>query len=565
MAVIISANTAEFNRSLKGAQNGLSKFTGMISKGLAIAGIAIGTKELLQAGFATAKLAGQAEGVSAAFRRLPDSVRLLEDLKGATHGTVSELELMKRAVQASNFDIELSALPKLLEFATLRAQQTGQSVDYLVDSIVTGIGRKSKLILDNLGISAVALGDKLKGVSTEAATVGDVAKAVGDIASESLGKMAKFSENTQSKTERLAASWDNLKVSIGNAVNQAGLPTFLDKLTGAVDALATLGKPTRESLQGALDLFNALNAKGEATSEQFQIIKKNAEQLGISLVKLQDATGRIKFLIDPRTPMILASTNNEVKKLIVNLEYLKDAQKKVNEAFEKTSVTDSTKLRLLAFELAALDKKIEKLERIKKLVNEEFTMSKPDTKALTGNSGLINMDAVNEYLYVMRRMLAETLKTTEGIKSAFIDIGPGISNVITSIADAAGEAAAGAKDFGKQVLNAVAGFVQQFGSILIATGVAEIAFKTFQGPAMIAAGIALVAAGAAVRATVANRPNLSSSGSSGRSASSAERSTSNSFSTNGFEIMVGGEWRIRGTDLVYIFNRQTQLDGRTNG
>ena len=156
--------------------------------------MAFGAKELASAAIELSRISGEAEGVKNAFDRLPKSVQLMTDLKAATGGTVSELELMKRAVQASNFDISLEALPKLLEFATLRAQQTGQSVDYLVDSIVMGIGRKSKLILDNLGISAVALGAKLHGVSAEASSVGEVARAVGEIAQESLANMAGFAD-----------------------------------------------------------------------------------------------------------------------------------------------------------------------------------------------------------------------------------------------------------------------------------------------------------------------------------------------------------------------------------
>jgi hypothetical protein len=171
LAVQISANTAEFNKSLAATQKNLQSFTGNITAAAGAIGVAFGAREIASFALDVSKLAGEAEGVSTAFARLPNSTELLQDLKKATGETVSELDLMKRAVQASNFDIELSALPKLLEFATLRAQQTGQSVDYLVDSIVMGIGRKSKLILDNLGISAVALSEKLNGVSTEASTV----------------------------------------------------------------------------------------------------------------------------------------------------------------------------------------------------------------------------------------------------------------------------------------------------------------------------------------------------------------------------------------------------------
>ena len=53
-------------------------------------------------------------------------------------------------------------LGSYLAFATKRAEETGQSVDYLVDSIIMGIGRKSPMILDNLGISIVDIRNEME-------------------------------------------------------------------------------------------------------------------------------------------------------------------------------------------------------------------------------------------------------------------------------------------------------------------------------------------------------------------------------------------------------------------
>ena len=574
MAVIISANTAEFNRALKDTQNNLGRFTGMISKSLAVLGVGLGAKQILDAGIAVSKLAGQAEGVAAAFSRLPNSVALMKDLKEATGNTVSELELMKRAVMASNFDIELAALPKLLEFATLRAQQTGQSVDYLVDSIVTGIGRKSKLILDNLGISAVALSQKLGGVSTEAATVGQVAKAVGEIAADSLKNMAGFSDNAATKMDRLAASWDNVGVSIGRLINNTKVTSWMESLVKLVDQIneALEKNATSRGLKEFVDQFNRLEANRKnlpldrritASLASIQMQKEIAEwadRLGVKLVKITDpATDVIRILFDPRsTPNWIKGTNTGLEKLIITLDYLQKKQNEVNETFETTDVQNSTRLRLLAFEDAALEKRIEKLERIKKIINEELVMKKPgekSQKALIGKSDLIDMEAVDNFLYQMRRMLAEALKTTEGIKQSFIDIGPGISNVIAGIAAAAGEAAAGTAKFGKEVLKVVGGFMQQFGAALIATGVGEIAFKSFSGPGMIIAGAALVAAGTVLHATVNKRPDLSSSNRSASSSSSRSefQRTGTSMQNSAPELVTV----IKGQDLwVMLLNYQ---------
>ena len=119
------------------------------------------------------EMARSADGIKHAFDNL-DRPDLLKGLRQATHGTVTDLELMKAAVQANDFRIPLENLGKYLEFAQLKASQTGQSVDYLTNSIVTGLGRQSKMILDNLGISAAELTEKMEVGATMAEAVGQI-------------------------------------------------------------------------------------------------------------------------------------------------------------------------------------------------------------------------------------------------------------------------------------------------------------------------------------------------------------------------------------------------------
>lgn len=264
---------AQANSTLTGFANKVRSYGGMMAAGFAVSQIGEFVMDV-------SKLAGEAEGVRVAFERLPAATKLMLDLKEATSGTVSELDLMKRSVMAANFGISLKALPELLEFASIRAKQTGQSVDYLVDSIVTGIGRKSKLILDNLGISAVALGEAMNGVSMEAATVGEVAEAVGKIASENLKQMGEMSENASTKLERLSANWVNLKVAMGDAANGTGvLGTAIDALSGYMVVLASDNLTATEKIaafSGAMGLSVALSKDmamnaGKAADEQKKI------------------------------------------------------------------------------------------------------------------------------------------------------------------------------------------------------------------------------------------------------------------------------------------------------
>lgn len=124
------------------------------------------------------EMAEAADGVTRAFRAMDDGT-MLDKLRKATKDTVTDLDLMKAAVQAKDFRIPLEDLGKYLQFAQLKAQQTGQSVDFMTQSIVTGLGRKSTLILDNLGLSAAEINEEI-------AKTGDFMSAVASIVDKQL-------------------------------------------------------------------------------------------------------------------------------------------------------------------------------------------------------------------------------------------------------------------------------------------------------------------------------------------------------------------------------------------
>lgn len=233
-----------------------NKLAGMAKT--AIAGIITAQSIKMVADFVweVSQLAAKADGVRQAFNKLPHSIKLMDDLKRATMGTVSELTLMQRAVQANQFNISLEKLPVMLEFAMTRAKQTGQSIDYLVDSIVTGLGRKSVMILDNLGISATAIREEIE-------RVGDFSVAVGNIIERESEKQGHFVENNISKTARLAASYENLKVAIGDAANGTGvLGSVMDELTTIVDNLASKNLSWWQKLVSLRGGVDAMVVKG---------------------------------------------------------------------------------------------------------------------------------------------------------------------------------------------------------------------------------------------------------------------------------------------------------------
>lgn len=218
-------------------------------------------REVVDIAINMARLAGQTEGVERAFKMaFPDSVRIMDSLKKATHGTITEFELMQRTLQATNLGVSVERLPELFEFAAVRAQQTGESVDYLVDSIVRGIGRKSPLILDNLGLSAVRLKEKFDGAALASQSVADVTQAVAEIAKEEMEKMGGYVTTSATKVDQLTVSWQELKTELSEKFDSSGVVSFLNEaVDGFREMIKSSQKAREETAQNAaLIEFNAL-------------------------------------------------------------------------------------------------------------------------------------------------------------------------------------------------------------------------------------------------------------------------------------------------------------------
>lgn len=163
--------------------------------------------ELINGGL---EMAEQADGVTRAFNNL-NQEGLLDNLRKATKGTVNDVQLMTAAVQANDFRIPLEDLGKYLEFAQLKAQQTGQSVDYMTNSIVTGLGRKSPLILDNLGISAAEISEKTK-------ETGDFMKAVAEIVDTQLAAAGETYISAADRAAQKTVELQNAQKALGDEI-----------------------------------------------------------------------------------------------------------------------------------------------------------------------------------------------------------------------------------------------------------------------------------------------------------------------------------------------------------
>lgn len=196
-------------------------------------------------------MARGAEGISIAFGRL-NNPGLLDELRKATHGTVADLDLMKAAVKAENFGIPLKQLGTYFAFAQQRAKDTGESVDYLVDSIVTGLGRKSPMILDNLGISASQLKDEM-------AKGADMATAVGTIIEQEMSKTGDYIETAADRAAQATVKVQNEQLKLGEILEplaSKGEGMWTDIQVAAMKALGQIILKTVDAVNWFIDWYN---------------------------------------------------------------------------------------------------------------------------------------------------------------------------------------------------------------------------------------------------------------------------------------------------------------------
>ena len=217
----------------------------------AVASLAAETYGMVQQGI---ELAKAGEGIRNAFERLGRG-DILDGLREATHGTVTDIELMKAAVKFNDFKLPLDELGTMLSFAQQKAKDTGQSVDYMVDSIVTGLGRKSLMILDNLGLSANEVKEKMK-------ETGDMTKAVGAIIREQMSKAGDYVETAADRAAQANVSLQNKMEELGRKfapLEEASNSLWTSMKIGILDII---GGPLTDLLNKLTQAGRMANAYG---------------------------------------------------------------------------------------------------------------------------------------------------------------------------------------------------------------------------------------------------------------------------------------------------------------
>ena len=114
--------------------------------------VGVSDKSFIAIGLSAARL-------EAAFGKMSDrmglsATGLMESMRAASNGSISDMSLMQNGMRALDFGVAKSAddITKLLEVAQDRGRRAGLSTERAFNDLVTGLGRLSPRILDNLNI-----------------------------------------------------------------------------------------------------------------------------------------------------------------------------------------------------------------------------------------------------------------------------------------------------------------------------------------------------------------------------------------------------------------------------
>jgi len=360
----VGADLKQFRTAMGSIDHSLKKLSG----GFGALGGAIGAAFVVDAvqQFVSESidLAAKMEGVEAAFNRLNDR-NLLDNLREATSGTVDDLKLMQTAVKAKNFRIPMDTLAKGLEFAQRRAQATGESVDYMVDSFVTGLGRESVKILDNLGISTIELQAKTK-------ELGSMAAAVGAIMDEEFEKAGERVTTTSMKVDQQRAALTNLKTEIGERL----MPVYSAFLDSTISGLTTINLLMDQDTGTREKALIALKSYLKFSGSQNVVLMKTADVLA----KVATAKRKIAEEEEKNKPTLEDFRRAEQEYAQEQEENAKKTQKALDDYFEK------------------VEKGIPKIKSLGYEIREAFNPGEDTTGKLAHQLGFAEVDTELEEL-----------------------------------------------------------------------------------------------------------------------------------------------------------------------
>jgi len=278
--------SSEFKRAEKQVGVSTKKMTANLLA-VSAASLAVGAAMV-----SLARESAKTQAVHASFDRIlgDDSTYALERLRDATRGTVSDFELMARA---NIFFQNISSatpqqLAKIAEAAGPLARAVGITVPEAYERLVQGIAKGETELLDELGL-------KLDATVANRRYAESIGKSVADLTAqerataalvnilpqleEHLKRLGHLQDDANTSSERLAASWKNLRDQTGQTLGP-GLTSAFNLTSNVLESMR--GDP-REGLNNEQYLRVTIRAQEEMAKNGKSFYDNLKEQ--VSLMK----------------------------------------------------------------------------------------------------------------------------------------------------------------------------------------------------------------------------------------------------------------------------------------
>lgn len=226
---------------------------------------------------------------------------MLAALERGSAGMVDQTSLMKTYNTAAQLVSTTFAnqLPDAMSMLSKVAAATGEDMDYMLESLVRGVGRLSPMILDNLGIQvdltqayedyASSVGksvDKLSKQEQQTALMNQVMKKLAD----NTAAMPDVTDSAAATFARFDAQMSNLRDTIGRAVIPifTRLASAIEPVLGMVDALITGDLNARNLAMMGMDEAHPIISFFFALRDAFMAIAAGVPVVDVLLNMLRD-------------------------------------------------------------------------------------------------------------------------------------------------------------------------------------------------------------------------------------------------------------------------------------
>lgn len=268
LQIILKARD-EASKVLQGAGGSVSRFGGAFkAAGVVALGAAAGVgAAVVGLGAAALKLARDAapvEGLAKAFEGIAATTELgvtgmMAALKEGSAGMISQRDLMMSFNKAASLvSVDFAEqLPDAMGYLAKVSAATGQDVGFLMDSLVTGVGRLSPMILDNLAIQvaqseATERATEMYGLQADELSKTQIQAGMMNVVMEKLAANTADIPDVAGGAAASLAQWGATIQDTKDRIGVALLPTLSNLMGTLSDLVARVLPPVTTFLENTL-------------------------------------------------------------------------------------------------------------------------------------------------------------------------------------------------------------------------------------------------------------------------------------------------------------------------